>query len=776
MKTQNHKTYCISHMLIPAVAGLLLCSGATWSQELEEIVVTAQKRAEGLQDTPVAVTAFTGEQLQQAGVYDSIGLSNVVPNVTIATEDARDAIFINIRGISQSERRNTSDPTTAFYMDGALVPRMSGINAYFYDVERIEVLRGPQGTLYGRNSTSGVVNVITRKPDLEAIGGDIQFGYGNYDAVDVKGALNVPFSDNFGARVAFTYNERDGYRDNGPLVADGDDLDDLGVRGHLLWDISENTSLLLSADYYEHKGVGPVLAGVECGADPRGRPRCNIPVPPDPADANPLNTEGYRDNTDTNFKVELNHAFPFADLTFIGSYRDHERDYLIDTDGSGASVFLPPAGRMVPITTDVVEQTESESFSGELRLNSNTDGRFQWILGGFYLDEDIAGDFRYQPVLPNGLHLNVQFVDKGFNVESWAVFANASVDVTDRFTLNGGIRYTEDEKDKGGVNDPANPTAGSYMTVTIRELGNPVAPVFPRAQVANPSWSEVTYSFGLDWHINDDTLVYVKNSKGFKSGGFNRGSVDPFKPSGAPNVANLIVYNPEQVLATEGGIKSTFLDGRARANLSVFRYDYTDKEEAVVRVIGGIPTNTAINAGQATIYGAELETSFLYGDFGGRIDLNIGWLDAEFDEFEGLDDPLTPGQDNLDLGGGEMVNAPDWNIGVTWVPVELEMANGMLRPLVQFSFKSDYITRPHNQSVDQQDSYTRTNASLHWESNKTGLFLEGFVHNIENEDIQTASGCQQMVNGVAGTPFPGLGCTHMYQPPRTYGVRMGYRF
>ena len=771
MNKRRQITVCITRTLVPVFAGLLLCSGAARAQVLEEIVVTAQKRAEGLQDTPVAVTAFTGEQLQQAGVFDSIALSNVVPNVTVGTENARDAIFINIRGISQSERRNTSDPTTAFYMDGALVPRMSGINAYFYDVERVEVLRGPQGTLYGRNSTSGVVNVITRKPDLEAIGGDIQFGYGNYEAVDVKGALNVPFSESFGARVAFTYNERDGYRDNGPLVADGDDADDLGVRGHLLWDISENTSLLLSADYYERQGVGPVSAQVECA-----NLGCNIPTAPNPADTNPLNTEGFRDNTDTNFKVELNHSFSFADLTFIGSYRDHERDYLMDIDGSGAAVFLPPAGRVVPITSVVSEVTESESFSGEIRLNSNSDGRVRWILGGFYLDEDIKGDFRFQPVLPNGLHLNVQFVDKGFNVESWAAFANASVDVTDRFTLNGGIRYTEDEKDKGGINDPANPTAGSYMTVTIREFGSPVAPVFPRAQVATPSWSEVTYSFGLDWHINEDTLAYVKNSKGFKSGGFNRGSVDPLNPSGAFNVANLIVYNPEQVLATEAGLKTTFMDGRARANFSLFWYDYSDKEEAVVRVIGGIPTNTAINAGQATIYGAELETSFLYGNYGGRIDFNLGWLDAEFDEFVGLDDPLTAGQDNLDLGGGDMVNAPDWNISATWVPVELEVLNGMLRPMVQFSFKSDYITRPHDQSVDKQDSYTRTNASLHWESSKTGLFLEGFVHNIEDENIQTTSECQQRVNGVAGTGLPGLGCSVMYSPPRTYGVRLGYRF
>ena len=751
MKFQEYRKNGFARTLSLALAGVLLITSTAWAQVLEEIVVTAQKRSEDLQDTPVAVTAFTGEQLQQAGVYDSIALSNVVPNVTVGTENARDAIFINIRGISQSERRNTSDPTTAFYVDGALVPRMSGINAYFYDLERVEVLRGPQGTLYGRNSTSGVVNVITKKPDLKAFGGDIQFGYGNYDAVDVKGALNVPFSDSFGARVAVNYTERDGFRDNGPLVADGDDADDLGVRGHLLWDIGENTSLLLSADYYERQGVGPVNAQVEC-ADLG----CSLPTAPKPADTNPLNTEGFRDNTDTNFKIELNHALSFADLTFIGSYRDHERDYLIDLDGSGASVFLPPAGRMVAVDTVVREVTESESFSGELRLNSNTDGRVRWILGGFYLDEDIKGDFRFQPVLPNGLHLNVQFVDKGFNVESWAAFANASVDVTDRFTLNGGIRYTEDEKDKGGVNDPANPTAGSYQLVSIRELDRPVRPFFPSAQVANPSWSEVTYSFGLDWHINDDTLAYVKNSKGFKSGGFNRGSnLTPFDDT--PNVFDLVVYNPEQVLASEAGIKSTLMDGRARANFSVFWYDYSDKEEAVVRVIGGIPVNTAINAGQATIYGAELETTLLYGDYGGRIDLNVGWLDAEFDEFFGLDDPLTPILDDLDLSGGDMVNAPDWNISATWMPVEWEVLNGMLRPMVQFSFKSDYITRPHDQSVDKQDSYTRTNASLHWESNKTGLFLEGFVHNIEDEDIQTTSECQQRVNGVAGTGLPGFG-------------------
>ena len=617
---QRLPSFTVNRVIGTAVLVMLLGTPAQ-AQLLEEIVVTATKREKSLHDTPIAVSAFTGDQLDRQGVNSALGLNNVVPNLNIATEGARDAVFINIRGVSQTERRNTADPTTAFYVDGAYVPRMSGINAYFYDVERVEVLRGPQGTLYGRNSTSGVVNVITRKPDTEGVGGDIDVTLGNYNWVQFRGALNIPLSDGLAARLAFVRNTRDGYRDNAP-AEDGDDADDLGVRGHLLWNIGDKTNLLLSADYYNRKGVGTVAMRTECPAP------CTAIIPPDTPRTHPLNTSGHRDNKDTNFKFELNHNFSSADLDFIASWRKHERDFLIDLDGSGEQIALP-TGLTTGIDGILVETTESKTFSGELRLTSSNEGPFQWIIGGFYIDEEINGEFDVQPMMADGSHLSVRFVDIGFTVESKALFANLSYDINDQWSVNGGIRYTEDEKDKDGVNDPDNPTAGSNQWIGIVESGRPVAPIFPRAQVSNPSWDETTWKIGLDWRVNVDSLAYASISTGYKSGGFNRGSIDPGNPSGSPRVNNLVVYEPEKITAFEVGYKTTI--GRTRASFAAFYYDYKDNQQAIVVTVDGVLVNAVTNAAGATIKGLELETSYAYGDSGGRLDFNIGYLNTKFD-------------------------------------------------------------------------------------------------------------------------------------------------
>ena len=760
---------------IPLVVSLSIFASSAAFAQLEEIVVTATKRESSLQDAPLAVSAFSGSQLDRQGVNDAIGLNNIVPNLNVATEGARDAVFINIRGISQTERRNAADPTTAFYVDGAYVPRMSGINAYFYDVERIEVLRGPQGTLYGRNSTSGVVNVITNKPDTEAVGGNIDVTLGNYNWAQFRGALNIPFSDTVAARFAFIRNSRDGYRDNAP-AEDGDDADDLGVRGHLAWNIGEDTDLLLSADYYQRKGVGTISMQTACPLPcTSDLPGLSI-IPPDSPSTHPLNTTGHRDNSDTDFKLELNHSFSGVDLNFIGSWREHERDFLIDNDGSGATIQLG-VGPTV-INSFLIETTKSETFSAELRLSSNDDGPLQWIVGGFYMDEEINGDFDVQPMLPNAAHLTVQFVDIGFKVESKAAFANASYEFNEQWSINGGIRYTEDDKDKGGINDPANPTRGSYQRVGIVETGNPVAPIFPRAQVATPSWTKTTWKIGADWRVNSDSLAYATVSTGYKSGGFNRGSNDPENPSGSPRVNNLVVYNPETLTAYEAGYKSTFADGNGRANFAAFYYKYKDNQQAVVRSIGGILVNTTINAADATIWGLELETSYVYNDSGGMIDLNVGYLNTEFDDFVGLDDPLTPQLDNLDLSGERMINAPELNGTLTWIPGEWDLWGGTMTPLLSIHYESSYASfLPEFRPAHHQGSFTRSNANLHWESNDGGVWGEIFVNNIEDEDIVTRSGCGQIVNGLVGTLVPGgVGCSHMYAPPRTYGARLGYRF
>jgi len=750
-----------------AVIGLPIAASAAI---LPEIIVTAEKRESSIQDSPLSISAFSGEELKRQGITDTHGLGNIVPNVTIGAEGSRDSVFIAIRGISQSERRNTDDATTAFSIDGATVPRMSGVAAYFYDIERIEVLRGPQGTLYGRNSTSGVVNVITKKPTFDGYEGDFEFGYGNYANRSANGALNLPFSDSVAGRVAFTYNDRNGYRDNGPLVADGDDADNFGIRGHLLWNISDDTSLLISTDYYQRQGVGTVSNAVECAVEFG----CDLFGSTKPWKGTPLDQEGSRDDSDTNFKIELNHSFSGFDFFAMTTNRVHKRN--LTNDGNtlaGDDAIFDFGDGPVFIDSGAIETTESDSWSGELRLTSNTDSNLQWIVGAYFLDEVINGPFtfrapfatdRFGPGSRN-FHGQLMFVDKDLTIESWAIFANTSYDITDKVKLRAGLRYTEDEKDKGG--NPDDPLSGSHQNFILEERGIPLGP-FPKAQVANPDWSKTTYEIGLDWRLNDDTLAYAKYSTGYKAGGFNRGSDE--RTSGSPFVADLNIYRPETVKAYEIGIKTTFMDGRARVNLAAFYNDYKDKVEQATGLVAGIPQGIAVNATDVDISGLELESSFLYGESGGRIDLSVGWLDATYGDFDNLPDPQ--GGPDLDVSGNPPPNAPDWNANLTWVPFTVDFMGGMLNPRIQIAYKSDYITSPEDTFIDQQDAYTKSNASLYWESNNDGVYGEVYVRNIENEHVQVSSGC----GGITFAQGAGINCTKMFAEPRTYGVRVGYRF
>ncbi len=764
-----------SRMALLAGAALVLGvpPAALAQNTLEEVIVTATRRAEALTDAPISVTAITGDELLQRGVLDSLGLGDAVPNLTIGTEGARDATYIAIRGVSQNERRNTDDATTPFFIDGANVPRMSGVAAYFYDVERLEVLRGPQGTLYGRNSTTGVVNVITNKPNFDGYSGNLELGLGSYSTTNAQGAFNLPVSDTFAARLAFTYQKHDGYFDNGPLVEDLNDADDLGVRAHLLWNIGDATSLLLTADHYNKDAIGNNSIVVPCPTDVH----CNVGlgVSGSPGDVSllpqafrpPGEQQSFRDNSDTNFKFELNSSFETFDLTALVASREHERNY---NTGSSYGEYI----NGIPVDGGVRETTKSESINAELRLTSNTDGPLQWIAGLYYLDEKINGNFQFQPVYlgsPNiGRHLNVNFIDRDLSIESQAVFGNLTYDLSDVVTFRVGVRYTDDEKDKGGI--ASDPSAGSYFRVWLTEPGIIFGPPY-RAQVANPAWNETTYDVGLDFAAGDNSMFYVKFSTGYKAGGFNRGSAGPGSNPRA-GVFMLDIYDPETVNAFEVGFKGTFMDGRGRISMAAFLNDYGSKVESVVRLIGGIPTNTAVNATNVDITGIEIEASLLYGDSGGRLDFGLGLLDAHYGEFPNLPDPILGGGAVIDVSGETVLNAPDRSINLSWVPVEWSVMNGTLTPRIQIVYKSKYKTRPHGLEVDIQDDYSRSNLSLFWEADDNGWFGEVYVRNIEDEIIQTASGCGNAGQGAPSGTY--VGCNKMFQAPRTSGLRFGYRF
>jgi|GEM_PF-568358 len=761
--------------VITAATFVSLPSIVSAQNVLEEIIVTAQKREMSVQNSPLSVSAYTGDELERQGIWNAEALSHLIPNLTIADDGLRDATIIAIRGISQSNTRASDDATTAFAIDGASVPNMGGVNAYFYDVERMEVLRGPQGTLWGQNSTSGVVNIITKKPNFDGYGGDIELGYGDYDDIRVKGAFNAPLSDTVATRFALNYNERDGYRENGSLVEDGDDADDFGFRGHMLWNISSDTSFLLSADYYEKRGTGRVINRVDC-AD-KG---CDVPGSTTPWKGTPLDEQGSVNNTQKNIKMELNHSFDSFDLFMLGSRRELERDTNRDSNALAGddAIFDSPFGEVM-LDGHFGEQMEHESWQGEVRLTSNDDSDLQWILGGYYLEETVDGDFSFigpfgAPLFGPGtqnVHVQLDFKYQDMTKESQALFANASYDINDSWTIHGGIRYTEDDKDMGG--NAADPINGTYQRLWVPAFNRNLGPGFPRAQIAEVSFSGTSSKLGLNWNINDDTMAYASYNRGYKAGGYNRGNDDG--SSTIANVSNLLTYRPETVHAYEIGLKTTFLDGRARINMAAFFNDYTDKVETA----GGFdannqPTVTAVNASDVEIYGFELESSFLYGDSGGRVSFNLGWLDATYVDFKDLpdNDALSADpQPTKDVSGEQVHNAPDWNLSLNWVPMQLEVMDGMLTPMLTITYKSEYLNDPVGNYLNHVDAYTRSNASLHWESNTNSVYGEAYVRNIENENILVTGGC-----GTSTFSGSALGCTASYAAPRTYGVRVGYRF
>lgn len=737
------------HSVALLAAGCSLSTGALSQAVLEEIIVTAQKRETTLQSEPLAVSAFTGEDIVRAGGVDANVLGYMVPNLHVGEETNRDGLSMTIRGVSGTDVRNASDPTTAFHVDGSYVPRLSGAQAYFFDVERVEVLRGPQGTLYGRNSTAGVVNVITNKPDLDGFSGLADVAAGAYGLLQFNGVLNVPLSDRAGARVAVMSHDRDGYRDNAPS-ADGDDADDLGVRVHLAFEAGDTTSVLITGERYERGGVGGVASFATFPMDDTGL------LTSDPARVNPIDTQGFRDNGDSNVRFDVNHGFADLEFTYQAAFRSHERDFLADADFTAEP----------RIQSFVRETTKSETWTHEARLTSTGDGPFQYIAGVYLLDEEIDGDFvvglthvRFGPAF------RVRFVDRGLTNESAAAFLHGTYELSDRLRLTAGLRHTRDEKDKGGnpadLGASADAATGSFQTVGLEN-----GPTFFLApQLANAEWDETTWKLGLDYRVSDNSLLYGHASTGFKAGGYNRGS--QARP-GAP----LVIYNPETVTALEAGWKSTTGNGRVRINLAGFVYDYRDLQlgQTFTDEAGTI-TNQTVNASDASVWGIELEAEALIGESGRGV-ISLGHLATEFEEFTGVDDPLMVGAQSLSATGNELTRAPGLTGSLMLEPVVWRFDGGSLTPRAMLHYESDAYLGVLNRDFEKRDGFTRTDVSVYFESARQNWYAEAYVRNLEDNDVATYMECfdfRQM-----GVPVQQ--CERAYASPRTWGVRLGLRF
>ncbi|HYE48722.1 MAG TPA: TonB-dependent receptor [Azospirillaceae bacterium] len=696
-----------------------LCAGPAWGQQaaagddtavLEEIIVTAEKRASTVQRTPAAITAFSGEALEDRNLTSAADLNGVVPNVQIGSLTRE--MSVSVRGVSSANVPPAQDASVGIHLDGVFMTRPSGANSVFFDLERVEVLRGPQGTLYGRNTTAGAVNIISRKPVFETEGA-AEVGFGNYQALSTRGMLNVPLvDDRVALRAAFATNRHDGYQKN--VIQDGPDLADLeetAARAHLLFLPSEALRVLLSANYYKRGGAGGshVNNGTP-GYDPY---KANVNAP------YRLNNRGY------GFVADVTYSLENFDIVSLSSYRRDRVDVR----------YARVTG--VPNTGSVRLWNPNETFSEELRIATTWDAPFSFVAGAYYMDErnEDNVDFYVNNAQTGGFNQLRPNVD----ATTAALFAQGDLRLTDTLKLTAGGRYSKDKKkDIGG---------------TISNIGGAVV----NTPNLRGEWDEVTWRVGADWEVAPAHMLYANVSTGYKAGG-----VGP--------IAN---FDPETVLAYEVGSKNRLLDGRATLNLAAFYYDYDDLQQTSVILNGTTATGLTTNAAKAEVYGAEVEASAqLTPQL--RIDASAAYLKAEFLSFPAAFDAINGV--TVNLTGNRLPRAPEWQftLGAEYA-FELEPGTLTARADLRYSsdvFFSHFndtaypvggvLRRPY--ATAAEGDFTRTNLSLRYQPREASWYAEAYVQNLEDDAVIDYA----QVTAAAATAG--------FASPRLYGIKIGATF
>jgi iron complex outermembrane recepter protein len=753
-----------SSVTVRSIVAALLASGSAYAQNapapsadsdsaLTEVIVTANRREESVQKSSLSLEVMSGDQLKAAGVGSPIQLQNLVPGLTMSVSGA--TVVTYLRGVGSLSTDANAESAIAYNINGVYIARPNGIGPIFYDLERTEVVKGPQGTLYGRNATGGAINLITRRPGQE-FGGDFSVDLGDFSYRRFQGAVNVPLSDTFAMRAAGQITRRDGY------LSDGyNDDDSAAGRLSALWTASEDLSLLLVGEYSHIGGQG---AGVVKRSDLR-------PVPSDPwhgaaePDAQPptaaipggtvIKPDG---NTDVDIKAisgELNWDLGPATLTFIPAYRDTTPKYLTYTPG---------------FRFDTAETSKQQSY--ELRLANESD-RLKWVTGFYYFNED-----QTQHYLLNANPIQQSQVDTTLGTKSKAVFGEATFSVTDAFRLIGGLRYSKDEKEQGGATITTLPRPGVVSNVAQRDF-------------SNTSWKA-----GAEFDVAAQSMLYATVATAYKAGGF-------FPSVPAPNNS----FAPEKLAAYTLGSRNRFLDQRLQLNAEAFYWDYKDKQERFLGVSNGGSTGLlTTNAGAAKLYGLNLDLQFKPTS-ADSVRANVEYLHTRYDTFQytaynsppfGMsvgyspsatgcklgpiipltaNDPFVPTDSlqTIDCSGKPLVNAPKWS-GNAGYAHSFGLASGasiVADASGQFS-SSKYLTADFINS-GSDDGYVTYDASLTYHAPSDKWDVGAWGRNLNNAAIYTGGFRYPFSSPVTAGGDPTLYYAQI-RAPRTYGVRASMRF
>ena len=775
-------------VLVAAIFALHL---NTYSQDeqsvFEEVIVTAEKRDESLQDVSQAVTAITDTEIEAKNITSFVDLTAVVPGVTVAKNEGYKTV-ISIRGVGNETNQNAiAAPSVAYHMDGIFIASPFSLQTDFLDVERIEVLRGPQGTLFGQNSTGGAINVISKKPSTDSLSSKVQVTAGDYGLMKVSSSTNFPISDTLATRFSFSSVERDGFSENIQLGQELDDANSISLRSDWIMELSDTSSLRFFAQYFDSDRNGAAMKGIDDY------------LAPDPRELI-QDTMSKQELSSKVFALTYESDLGFANLKVMASVQEDDILVVRDNDrhsfGRQLMLSIPGfAGVTYPQAEFNPETSLVDTTTFEVNLISNEplmDGKLDWTVGAFFMEHEIENiirgyvdeigaddnngvliyDCRESFANPNYCYdvngpdpwffFEFDFVTDTFPTrESFSVYAQTTYSFSDQLRLISGLRYIDDEVESCVKN---------FFTTVCDNLSS--------------SSDETTGKIAVEYDFNGSTMGYASYTIGSKPGGTNltygfstREELDAAFRFTSPVVTPMVfrAFESENLESLEFGLKSDFFNGKARANIAVFSYDY---ENLQFQATDPDPYRGGVaNIPNSEMDGVEIEFTALLGD-SITFDMNLGFIDTEVtSEYEVLDNVLAyqyfldEEQERYDLRedvkGNMLAKTPEFTADAT-LTYEGELASGNpINVILQFIRRGEFMQRvSNNPFVDTVPEYQIFNLTVGIDF-PNNMDLDFLLLNATDENGVNSS--MTDVFGVAATGIELI-------PPRQVMTRLSYNF
>ena len=765
---------------------------------LEEVIVSAEKRLESVQDVSQAVTAITSSEIETKNINSMVDLSAIVPGVTVAKNEGYKTI-ISIRGIGNETNQNAiAAPSVAFHLDGVFIASPFSLLTDFVDIDRIEVIRGPQGTLFGQNSTAGAINVVTKAPSLDEESSSLSMSLGNYNMKKISSTFNVPISESVATSFSFAGHKRDGYSFNTILEQELDDANDFSFRNDWFFQLSDTSSLRIFGQYYDLDRNGSAMKGID---DTTVNPR---ELAQDAPSEQTLTSSVYA----AIYENELD----FADLKILASTQRDDISVRRDNDRHdfGIAATSIPGVASYPYAEYRFETSLVETTTFEINLVSNEplmDGKLDWTFGAFYMEHEIQNKIREyisrdddipeyvcsEPFantsVPGTAATNsiggdgtatcfvvggavatflaeLGFVTDAFpSRESLSVYGQTTYSFSDDLRLVSGLRYTEDSFATRVGNFFAFETNGFVSTL-------------------DETAEEVTGKITMEYDIQDDAMYYISATRGFKPGGSNltfgfatQAELNANFRFGSVLVSPLVLpaFEPETVNSLEFGLKADFYDGRARANLAIFDYSYDNLQ--IQATDPDVFRGGVVNIPESEVSGVELELTGILTD-SLTLDANLSFLDTEitgsFVYLDNIDaEQYTFGQEDLrlaaatDIRGNELAKSPEYTADISLTHVADFPSGNTMTSTLQYIYRGEFFQRVANKTAqDFVPSYEIINLTFGIDFSDS-MGLDFVFANLTDED-----GVNSTMTDVFGTAGTGVELI----PPRQFFTRFSVDF